>query len=573
MMRIRMTALALALALVLTLPGMGLAENDYARRIEDYAAAHAETTAGASVAIFDADGTLYEGYFGHADISAGLPMTADTVVEWGSVTKLLVWISAMQQAEQGRLDLTADVRGYLPEGFLRNLRYDEPLTMLHLMNHQPGFEESYVGLWSPRAEEIVSLEDILRRHQPRQVYRPGTVTAYSNWGVALAGYIVERVSGQDFADYVQAHIFAPLGMTRSALRPDLSDNAFVRAMRPSLQCYTTDCTPIAGAFQHIIMYPAGMCTSTLQDFARFGSALLRRDEALLRPETWTELFTPTSTFGGESNAPLNAHGFWFHEFGVTMMGHGGNTKGCSSQLLFSPEAGVGMAVMTNQSNEFVYNSDLYAHLFGTYAGTPIDFRGWTVSARSVQTGPMRIAKLTSLIPLTDGIVEAYFAGSRAELNDAGGVRRVTMIYSDLLVKPFWQLLPEFLLVGLWVLCHVMWLGGLILLCIPRIRRGLPRALRRWSTAVCAVSFVPLAGIIPIAASLLSLNFLPAWGYQLVSGFCLGAAAAAVVLFLVGITAVRPETRRQRICRRLLLLSLIVTFVNVSFWQLGAFWLV
>lgn len=572
MIRIRMTALALVLAL-LTLPGMGLAENDYARRIEDYVAAHEETTAGVSVAVFDAEGTLYEGYFGHADISAGLPMTADAVVEWGSVTKLLVWVSAMQQVEQGTLDLNADVRTYLPEGFLRNLRYDEPLTMLHLMNHQPGFEENYVGLWSPRAEEIVSLEDILRRHQPRQVYRPGTVTAYSNWGVALAGYIVERVSGQPVADYVQANIFAPLGMTRSALRPDLSDNAYVQAMRPSLQCYTTDCTPIDSAFQYIIMYPAGMCTSTLQDFARFGSALLRRDEALLRPETWSELFAPTSTYGGESDAPLNAHGFWFHEFGVTMLGHGGNTKGCSSQLRFSPEAGVGMAVMTNQSSEFVYNEDLYAHLFGEYTGQPTDFRGWTVSARTVLTGPLRFAKLTALMPLTDGIVEAYLTGSRTELNDTGDVRRIAMTYGDLLVTPFWQLLPELLLTGLWILCHMAWLAGLILLCIPRIRRSLPRALRRWSLAVCTVSFVPLAGIVPVAASLLSLNFLPAWCYQLISGMILAAAAVIAVLFICGLTVVRPETRRQRICRRVLLFSLIVSFVNISFWQLGAFWLI
>lgn len=133
-------------------------------------------------------------------------------MSWGSATKSRVWISVMQLWEQGKIDLDADIREYLPADFLTNLRYGAPVTITHLMNHNAGFQEAYADLFVKDPGAVRSLEDALKAHEPEQIYAPGTVTAYSNWGVALAGYIVERISGEDFAGYVHRHIFEPLGM-------------------------------------------------------------------------------------------------------------------------------------------------------------------------------------------------------------------------------------------------------------------------------------------------------------------------------------------------------------------------
>lgn len=98
-------------------------------KIEQYVDEHSDTTAGMNVAVFDANDTIYRNSFGYMDMQNKVPVTEDTVMEWGSVSKLLVWISVMQLSEQGKIDLEADINTYLPEGFLHNRKYDSPVTM------------------------------------------------------------------------------------------------------------------------------------------------------------------------------------------------------------------------------------------------------------------------------------------------------------------------------------------------------------------------------------------------------------------------------------------------------------
>lgn len=126
--------------------------------------------------------------------------------EWGSISKLMVWVSVMQLVEEGKIDLKADIQRYLPEDFITNLRFDKPITMIDLMNHQAGFQDTYF-IQTPHKSELTSLEATLRTRQPKQVYAPVEHTAYSNWGAALAAYIVQRVSGMDYVSYVHDHIF------------------------------------------------------------------------------------------------------------------------------------------------------------------------------------------------------------------------------------------------------------------------------------------------------------------------------------------------------------------------------
>ena len=98
-------------------------------------------------AVFCDKDILYTGYFGEADVENGLAADSNTVYEWGSITKTLTWVSVMQLYEQGKLELDRDVRDYLPKGFFKKLKYDDPITLLDLMNHQGGWSEILIPLW------------------------------------------------------------------------------------------------------------------------------------------------------------------------------------------------------------------------------------------------------------------------------------------------------------------------------------------------------------------------------------------------------------------------------------------
>ena len=174
--------------------------------------------AGAVVAIVaGGHSVLLKGY-GYSDIAAHRPVDAHTTLfRPGSVSKLFTFTAVMQLVEQGRLDLDADVNTYL-KAFKIPHTYPEPITLRHLITHTAGFENLNVQLFAPDAAHLLPLAGALQRYQPRRVRPPGVYSSYSNYGVALAGLIVEEVSGQSFDEYVEEHIFRPLNMLHSTFR-------------------------------------------------------------------------------------------------------------------------------------------------------------------------------------------------------------------------------------------------------------------------------------------------------------------------------------------------------------------
>ncbi|MCL1795869.1 MAG: beta-lactamase family protein, partial [Clostridia bacterium] len=302
----------------------GIDDAHIAQTIDAYVAEHRDTTAAVATAVIRGQDTLFEKTYGYANRETDVPADAETVYEWGSVTKLLVWVSAMQLAEQGLLDLDRDISVYLPRNFLTKLRYDQKITFMNLMHHNAGFEETIVDLFVPYTAATGDLEHALLKSMPRQLFEPGAVVGYSNWGVALAGFIIERISGLPFYAYVRQHVFAPLGMENTALHPTLQDNERVLAQRGLVQGYFGT-SPAAGTQLSVPLYPAGMATGTLGDFITFAKALLP-DEGETSPlfqkaETLGALLTPSLFYGG-SAAARNSHGFWSLQFGVTALGHG-----------------------------------------------------------------------------------------------------------------------------------------------------------------------------------------------------------------------------------------------------------
>ena len=216
----------------------GIAYSELEQYMDEYASKYiGRTTMGAVVGLVKDGELIVNKSYGYADLENQVEITTDAVFEWGSATKLLVWTSVMQLVEQGQLDLEEDIQEYLPEGFLTKIQYDTPITMLNLMHHDAGWEDKYTDLFYLSAEKVKPLKDTLRISEPSQVRRSGEVVAYSNYGVALAGYIVERITGQLFYEYVNEKIFTVLDMKDTAIHPSQKDNVDVAAKRDSIHGY------------------------------------------------------------------------------------------------------------------------------------------------------------------------------------------------------------------------------------------------------------------------------------------------------------------------------------------------
>src|SRR6476620_928481 len=183
-----------------------------------------QTDVAGSVVVVVKDGKvlLKKGY-GFADLDKRTPVDADkTLFRPGSISKLFTWTAVMQLVEQGKLDLDADVNQYID--FKIPPYEGKPVTLRNIMTHTSGMEEVIRGLIANNESEILPLDATLKHWIPARIYAPGTTPAYSNYATAIAGYIVQRVSGEPFDKYVANHIFAPLGMQHSSFSQPVQKN-------------------------------------------------------------------------------------------------------------------------------------------------------------------------------------------------------------------------------------------------------------------------------------------------------------------------------------------------------------
>ena len=367
----------------------GITYDEINQKIDDFLNEHKDNNAAVATAVFSGETDIYKKYFGVLN-AGGLTLDETSVLEWGSTSKLLVWLSAYQLVEKGSLDLNADIKKYLPEGFLRNLKFDKKITMLDLMNHSAGFQETTFVLEVEDEKDIIPLGEYLKKYQPIQVFEPGSVVAYSNWGAALAGYIVECISGMEYYNYVKTNIFTPLGMNHTAINSSLDDNEYVQEKRKDFVSYMPDGTLSEENNKvYILPYPAGMCTSTLDDFVTFAKALLVKDSRLLTLDSFNNMYSPSLYYTG-TNVARVCHGFLVdYDFNVAVIGHDGNTMGGSSRLMLDFENNIGMVMLTNQLGGNVYRTKMAEIVFGTAERTT-EIDGYYIPARNVFVGKQKL---------------------------------------------------------------------------------------------------------------------------------------------------------------------------------------
>ena len=315
---------------------------------------------GATVVVVKDGQLLTSRGYGFANTEKRTPVDpATTMFRPGSISKLFTWTAVMQLVEQGKLNLDEDVNKYLD--FEIPPRNGKPITLRNIMTHTPGFEEQVKDIIFTDEKQLTPFEEILKRWVPKRVYEPGSTPAYSNYATALAGYIVSRVSGEPFDNYVERHIFAPLGMRHSTFRQPLPAR-----FKPFVaEGYEVGKDEPFG-YEFVGPAPAGSLAASGNDMARFMIAHLSGGGPLLQPRT-SELMHSTV------NTPIRglqsmSHGFYQSDInGRQVVSHGGDTVAFHSDLHLFKDDGVGIYVSFNSSGKEGAAGDLRTALLEQFA--------------------------------------------------------------------------------------------------------------------------------------------------------------------------------------------------------------
>jgi CubicO group peptidase (beta-lactamase class C family) len=310
--------------------------------------------AGAAVSVVK-DGKLFfaKGY-GYADVEKGIPVDPEqTLFGVGSVGKTFTWTAVMQLVEQGKLDLDADINTYLD--FRIPDTYPQPITLKHLMTHTSGFENRLRESAVSDASELMPAREWIVSNMHARVRPPGEAAGYSNFNAILAGYIVARVSGQPYEQYIQEHIFNPLGMLHATAQTPIPPD-----LRAHLSVGYTYADGIFQAFPDYLVqpavFPSGILRATVTDMARFMIAHLQDggysdadipEARILKESTCRQmhstLYTPDPRLLG------TAYGlFDFSDNGQRTLGHIGELPPTmQSLLLLLPDQNLGVFVAYN----------------------------------------------------------------------------------------------------------------------------------------------------------------------------------------------------------------------------------
>lgn len=310
-------------------------------------------TPGAGLAIVTRDQIIFAGGIGKADIAANRPAAATTLFRIGSVSKAFASLSILELAEQGRLSLNDPVRQYAPEIAYQNpWEAGDPIRIVHLLEHTTGWDDLHLAEYASNDPKPLTLFEGLAYHPDSRTsrWRPGTRMAYCNAGPPVAAYIVEKVTGRRFEDYVQENLFAPLHM-------DTASYFYTPAVRQSLTTLYTSDGAHTTYYWHIAVRPSGAINASPRDMANYVRFYLNRGAvdgvAVVKPESIERMEHPESTmaardglragYGLSNYTTIDDRGFVWH-------GHNGGIAGGLTEMAYLPEAGVGYAYMINATN-------------------------------------------------------------------------------------------------------------------------------------------------------------------------------------------------------------------------------
>ena len=307
---------------------------------------------GAGLALVSNGQLLWCGGFGKADLAANRDATCDTEFRVGSISKTFVALALLKLEEEGKINLYARLQDVAPETPLKN-RWgsSNPVRIVNLLEHTAGFDDMELSeVYNRHDRADYPLLDVFKRFQEPQNVRwpPGTRFSYSNPGYGIAGYLIEKFTGQSFDAYIQKNILAPLEIT-------VGDFRLTDANRAALAQGYEGNPPRAVPYKNIYLRPAGDLKASPGELAKLVQFFLRRGRAgdvqLLKPESIARMEYPETVSSAKNGLRLGygLANYTESEGGVITHGHDGGIDGFISSYRYMPEQNWGYVVLLNST--------------------------------------------------------------------------------------------------------------------------------------------------------------------------------------------------------------------------------
>ena len=306
-------------------------------------------TPGVSVAIVHRDGPEWVTALGKADVASNRDATAWTLFRIGSTSKAFASLSILKLVRENKLTLDEPIHKLIPEvGYDNRWEGSDPVRVVHLLEHTTGWDDLHLREYAKDAPNMGLREALdFGRSSRHSRWRPGTRMAYCNSGPAVAAYIVEKITGKRFEDYVEENFFAPIGMkTATYFKPDPSQ---------ATTLYHDDGkTPYR--YWNITYRPAGAINASAQDMAAYVQFYLNRGVVngaqLVPAPEMDRMENPGSTWAAQEGlkAGYGLSNYWSFNDGFIFHGHNGGVEGGLTEMAYMPEFGVGYFYSINSGN-------------------------------------------------------------------------------------------------------------------------------------------------------------------------------------------------------------------------------
>jgi CubicO group peptidase (beta-lactamase class C family) len=309
---------------------------------------------GAGIAIVSKDSIIWVGGIGLANLDTGEPVTENTHFRIGSCTKSFVGLGFLKLIEEGRIDLNTPVREIAPEIEITNpWEETHPVRVVHLLEHTAGFDDSHLN-WFYFEGPVKSLQQSLEdKSDMRRVrWQPGTRFSYSSPGYTLAGYVMQKVCGQKYDEFIKQVILDPIGMKTSTIGRASENKQLLSAG------YGDDLKPVPYWYDY--EEPAGAMNSSVKEMSLFLQFMLNRgrvgDMQLIKGELFDKVGQSTTTIAARSGVKGG------YSFGIgkryrnnqIWYAHGGLVPGFNVEYAYNLDYGVGYVVMINRFGRFIY---------------------------------------------------------------------------------------------------------------------------------------------------------------------------------------------------------------------------
>ncbi len=402
----KLTPLCLAAVLLMQLPASVVHAAPVAAKVDQALAAQIDAAIaplykanepGVTVIVTKDGKPVLRKAYGMADVANKVAMQPDMTLRLGSITKQFTATAILMLAEEGKLNLSDPVSKFLPDYPMQG----KTITIEHLLTHTSGIvsytnKPDYEGGMTRDLTPAAMIDTF--KNDPLE-FEPGTRMHYNNSGYFLLGAIIEKISGQTYAKFLETRIFTPLGMRHTAFE----GSELVPPVRAVGHTLGENGFNVAPALSMTQPYAAGSLVSTVDDLAIWDAAITAGK--LLKPESWKKAHTSYILADGK---PTNyGYGWGMSSLrGTPMIAHGGGINGFSTFALRLPEKKVFVAVLGNNDRAKLSPDYVAQKVAGIAAGNPFpDFKAITADPAALQAASgqyQQDAQTNRVVRVVDG---------------------------------------------------------------------------------------------------------------------------------------------------------------------------